>query len=375
MLTPPEKSLSISGAAGQAQLSKGQKTFNSLIRQIEQCRTRLAAWEIAIPRYQQKHSSELQPLFDQAQALEIKTVHALDQAHGRTGLTQNERRKISRVITDMTEALIAATDDATLKELFNKHGGGDYDELQAGGEAAMKAAMEQLLGVDLGDDIDLSSPDRFMEQLGEKMLDQRKQEEAARAAEQEIRSRRKKTAKQMAREAREHADQQQLRQSIREIYRKLASTLHPDRETDARERERKTGLMQRVNEAYSKNNLLLLLELQLELEQIDQAHINNVGEDRLKHYNTILREQLGELRQEMARVEISFAAQFMLDPYTQRRPETVLSQLAIEIANTRHDIRSLQNQLRTIENVKLLKAWLKSLRVSRGRDQFDDMLF
>ena len=51
-----------------------------------------------------------------------------------------------------------------------------------------------------------------------------------------------------------------MSQSIREVYRKLAGALHPDRESDPQERERKTALMQRVNQAYAKNNLLQLLD-------------------------------------------------------------------------------------------------------------------
>ena len=50
MLTPPGKSLSITNKATKAQLSKSQKTFNTLIRQIEQGRATLEAWEITIPR-------------------------------------------------------------------------------------------------------------------------------------------------------------------------------------------------------------------------------------------------------------------------------------------------------------------------------------
>jgi len=60
-------------------------------------------------------------------------------------------------------------------------------------------------------------------------------------------------------------------QSIREIFRKLASALHPDRETDRKGREVKTALMLQVNRAYAGNDLLTLLELQI--EQVDASHI------------------------------------------------------------------------------------------------------
>ena len=49
-------------------------------------------------------------------------------------------------------------------------------------------------------------------------------------------------------------------QSVRDVYRKLVSALHPDREADGAERERKTALMQRANQAYERNDLLELLD-------------------------------------------------------------------------------------------------------------------
>src|SRR5690606_20305824 len=79
--------------------------------------------------------------------------------------------------------------------------------------------------------------------------------------------------------------------SVREVYRKLVSALHPDREIDAAERKRKTRLMQRANQAYERNDLLELLALQIETEQIDAAALASVPEERLKHYNQVLLDQ------------------------------------------------------------------------------------
>ena len=375
MLTPQGKSLSIAGAANKAQLSKGQKTFNALIKQIEQGRARLAAWEIAIPRYQQKHAAELQPLLDKAQALEINIVHALDKAHDQPGLTKTERRKIAFVITDRADDLLAGTDDAILKALYNKYSGLDYDEVQAEDNATLKSAVEEMFGFDLGDDFDLSSPEGFNEQAQAKLRQQQAEQDAARQARLDSKAERKKTPKQLAKEAREQADEQQLKLSIREIYRKLASALHPDREPDPKERERKTALMQKVNQAYDKNNLLLLLELQLELEQIDQDHLKNVSEERLKHYNKILREQLGELHHEIIRVEAGFMAQYMLDPFEEPDPNTVIKYLTVEIAEVNREMREIQRDLLLFEDVAKLKVWLKRVRLPSKRDRFDDIPF
>lgn len=180
----------------------------------------------------------------------------------------------------------------------------------------------------------------------------------------------KKTAKQLAKEAQQQAEEQQISLSIREVYRKLASTLHPDRETDARERERKTALMQRVNEAYEKRNLLQLLKLQLELEHIDQNAVNNISEDRLKHYNKILKEQLVELEQEIFHVEGGFVMQSGIDPFKKASPRTIMRHLASEIVEVQHAIRDIEKDMLEFEDIKKVKAWLKKMR--RQAAEMDD---
>src|SRR5690349_234103 len=82
------------------------------------------------------------------------------------------------------------------------------------------------------------------------------------------------------------------RKFLREIYRKLASAVHPDREADAERRAEKNELMQKINRAYATNDLLTLLEAQLRLEQIDPEHVTKLSGERLKHYNKLLSEQL-----------------------------------------------------------------------------------
>jgi hypothetical protein len=100
----------------------------------------------------------------------------------------------------------------------------------------------------------------------------------------------------------------------RESCRELASLLHPDRETDPRERKAKNALMQRVNQAYAANDLLTLQELQLQVEQIDLGHIAKASNERLKHCDRVLSEQLQELKHELARVEAGVRFDFNLDP-------------------------------------------------------------
>ncbi len=368
-------SVNISAQSHLPKLSKAQQTFNKLIKQIEQGRAMLAEWEALRVPYQQKFSAQLTPLLKDAEEIQIRIVHALDAASAKPGFSKRERTDIADVIIDMLHGLLATRDDESLIGIFNKYSDMSYSDVEAAGQAEAKAALKEAFGIELEGDVDLRSPESVMEHLQKKRLEEGAKEEAAEQARQEHQSKRKKSPKQLAKEAQEQANEQQLRMSIREIYRKLASALHPDRETDPAERERKTVLMQRVNQAYEKNNLLQLLELQLELEHIDQAALQNVSDDRLKHYNQILREQLDELRHEIVRVESQFIDMASLDPFGSITPNAVMKSLTAEIANTQHDIAQLKRDLKAFESVPVLKAWIKRSRMAMARESRFDFPF
>ncbi|MDP2827719.1 MAG: molecular chaperone DnaJ [Sulfuricellaceae bacterium] len=365
---PQDKTLSIATNQHQAPLSKGQKTFNSLIKQIEKKRAQLAEWEAAIAAYQQKHASEMMPLATKAVDLQVELVRKLDHAIGQKGLTKTERRMIRDLITELAGGLVGQRDDAELKAIYNKHSQSDYDSEEAAYMGGMKTMLEESLGFELGDDVDISSPEDVLQRLYAQF-------EAEQQAQEEGRAKKKKTAKQLAKEAKQEAEEKQTSLSIREVYRKLTSALHPDREPDPQERARKTALMQRANLAYEKNNLLQLLELQLELEHIDQAAINNLSEDRLKHYNKILREQLGELDQEIGYVEQGFIMTFNLSPFMNLSPGVIQRELAAGIVRVKHAIRDLKKDLLAFEDIKNLKSWLKNMRQQSAMDYFDDSSF
>lgn len=133
--------------------------------------------------------------------------------------------------------------------------------------------------------------------------------------------------------------------------------------------------MQRVNEAYDKKNLLLLLELQLELEHIDQATINNMSESRLTHFNKVLKEQLTELEHEIYHTQAGFKVQFDIQPFTQISPATLMRHLAVDIVDMQKLIRDMQKDLLATNDIKTLKSWLKGIRLERERDYLDDGFF
>jgi hypothetical protein len=362
-------------AAPGAAPSKAQKTFNRLIEKIEAQRAALAAWQAFVPQYQQRVVAEVEPLQKRCAQARIALARVFDAAHERAGTTKREQAKLAVLVLDLCEALLHDGEDAdaTVVALHDKYSEASLAERKEEESRFLVDMAETVFGVDLGDGQDLGSPETIRAALHGKLA-----EEQAAQAERTARSRasesaaQRKSARALAKEAREAAQAQAASMSIREIYRKLASALHPDRETDAAERVRKTDLMQQVNQAYEKSDLLRLLELQIQAEQIDRAGLGSMSEQRLGHYNQVLAEQSAQLEHEIDALTSPFQQQTGAFG-GQLRPETLSRTLDGDVAALRHQLRAIEHDVKRFADRVLLKVWLRGLHVQRRRatDPFD----
>jgi hypothetical protein len=366
---PRPDALQISSTQAGSALTPAQKRFNTLIRQIERARQTLASWQEHITAYRQAHAEVLQPLQDKLLAGHRQWVLALDAALGQRHWTKTERATLRDVLCEAASELLAGQgEDEQIKALFDKHAEVDFDTEQRDRVRAMKDLAEAMTGLDLGDDDGIDTDKDLFRRLHQGLQDQVAAEESARSAKA---ARRRKSVAQQRREA----EAQQATQSVREIYRKLASALHPDRETDALQREAKTALMQRVNQAYQARDLLALLQLQLQIEQIDESHIANAGEQRLKHYNKVLNEQLAELKAEAERIEMGFRIEFDLQPGWGLNPRKLDPLLEQTHRQWRAELNEQQRLLSMLDDVAATKRWLKRQRQERREAEFDFMPF
>lgn len=351
--------ISITAQSGPQTLSAPQKKFNTLIQKIAAQRKLLADWQEALSLYQQRRSRELDPLLEQLQDTSVDMVAFLHGAYAQQGLSKTDRANLGDIICDLAATLMHGRHQEAMKAVYNQYSATDFDTEAREAQDRVKSMVEERFGVELGDDVDMDSPEGMLRMLQQKMqADQARMEHIANEKEKHRSQHRKKSV----RELRQESAAKDAGQSLREVYRKLASALHPDRETDPVERERKTGLMQRVNQAYAQKNLLDMLQLQIEAEQIDPAHINNLSAERLRHYNQVLADQLQELQQETRETELSFKMRFNLNPDVKLKPATVMAALREQVQWLSHDIHQMRAQMRQLDELKALKLWIKAQR-------------
>ncbi|MDE3011089.1 MAG: J domain-containing protein [Pseudomonadota bacterium] len=355
MLKTQGKALQVTQDPSSAGQSKQQKAFNQSVRRIEKLREALAAWEAVMPGFRQAYAREVMPLQERAGELRRELLSSLTKAHERPGLDGTQRRTLRALIVELAAGLLAETDDPGLKEIYNHYSQGDFDQELAAEREETRQLLEQSLGIEIGDDVDVFSPEAILQHLGARA-------EARGAARTGPTAPPKRSARQRQREAQREADEARVRQSLRQVYQKLVLALHPDREPDPQERNRKTELMQRVNRAYAANNLLQLLELQIELEHIDQHHLDRLSDEQLVRYNTLLKSQALELETELQALEASFRLKFELSSMARIGPHDVMRALAVEVVQFQGMIRDLERDLQTIGSIATLRPWLRAMR-------------
>jgi hypothetical protein len=341
--------------------SKVRAQFNALVSKLEAERKRLAAWHETMPKMRARADAELMPLGDRYVACQREIIKLFDAAYKSKKLTKREREKVSDLICNLSMELLDDDEDKELIEIYERHSG--EAELADDPEfIALNEIIEKMMNDALEKDGDPFGPPGHAPGRGP-------QGEASKAGT-------KGTArKASAATARKEAEEARLAQSVREIFRKLVSELHPDRETDPAERARKTGLMQRVNVAYAANDLLGLLELQFEVDQIDASKLDTLGEERIKQYNKVLAKQVDEVRHEID--ELEHWLEYVMGVPSRGRvtPAQMEKALSAEINTFRVRITGIEQDIKEFQDIRILKAFLKTYRIIDPMDFMDDEFY
>lgn len=362
--TSPDRAVSVVSALGRYKpADKLQAAFQRLLRQVDEQRSLLADWSAYDMRYHQRLGSELLPVHDEFRQARRSMALLLDE-HWEKGVLRGkaQRRKLKNLLLNLLDALLDEGADSELEALYTKHGDTSFADEKAAEMAQTRELLESVLGVPLDDFDGSDNLDELLFQAQKKMSGERPDR-----ADDTPQQARRKTAKQEAAELKKAQAAKKISQTVREVYRKLASALHPDRETDPAAREKKTEQMQRVNQAYETGDLLALLNLQFEIEQIDTEHLAALSAERLTHYNQVLREQLAELKAEVEAVTAPF--QHFCQWQRKFTPGDVDRQMSAEIVNAQQDLRQVKADLERLQNPAELRRWIGEIETA---PEFDD---
>lgn len=342
---------------------KQQAAFQRLIKQIHELRAQIEEWQTYGVRYNQQVAAKLMPLYAEMRKKRIAMAQLLDaQFHSKNAIRGKRLRgKLQSMIVELTRDLLQEEHDEALVALHDRHSDLTHEEDSELDKAFSQDIVENIFGVRLDDDDTPGSIEEMILKAEQKHA-QAKEERAAK------RSAGKKSAKAAAAEEKRAAAEKEVSQSVREVYRKLASALHPDRASGDLTPARKTELMQRVNRAYDKGNLLELLNIQLEIEQIDADHLANLSAERMAHYIQVLREQHAELKAELDSVLMPYRK---LVPFHRKiLPVHVDLSIDGEVVRKQTELKGIESDLVAFTDPKQLAQALKDYEPDDGLDPF-----
>jgi hypothetical protein len=355
-------------AAATARISSPEhKRFQALLQKIDKARERLASWQTQMPLFAEMHEAKAVPEMRALMRARRDFAFELEGVLGAQRWSKTDASSLRELICDLAGDLIDSEgdDDGSLKALFNRHADVDFDSAEQDELNRLKAMLEATTGLDLGD-ADFESADELFAKAHKTMAEAHDAVDERSAGRGHASHRPNKPKKQTAAQKRAAEDAARISQTVREVYRKLASALHPDRVSVESERALRTAQMQRANAAYEAGDLLALLSLQLEVEQVDIAHAATIAADQVRHFNKVLAEQLRELDIELQEREHTFCASFGLMTRQRLDPDKLglllkdkVRELAYQQALLARDRRVLQG------DATAAKRWLKQWRAEQ----------
>jgi hypothetical protein len=279
-------------ASSHASLNKTQRRFNRLTSRVQALRRELADWQMVMDRLRSRIAGELEPLQRELLGQQRRTVLLVDaliatRRRKGDGLTARRRERLRNFVIELAHEVRSAGPDVEIEAILARQSGMDAEEFQRTELEMAEALVSHVLGDQVTEGHTARNLHELFEQVDRRMHEDLEREALAREE------------RQKQRETNRSRSERSARATVRELYRRLASAIHPDREADAARRDRKTELMQRVNQAYARDDVLDLLAVQIELEQIDSDGLANLPEQRLGHYCTLLDEQRRVLEQEL----------------------------------------------------------------------------
>jgi hypothetical protein len=323
------------------QAAARQAEVEALVREAAAWREAVARWQATVEGLWQAVEPARRALHDAWRGW----VGALDEALLQPGWTKGERAQLQALLHEAATALLAVAPDAQASEALDRHAPGTA-------RAARAAATPQPAPAPRDDTGAQTETETGIE------------EDWARAAAQAAEARAQRAAQRRADAAEKQRAQaaQAVTGSVREVYRRLASALHPDREPEPDLRARKTALMQQANQAYAAGDLQGLLALQREAGQLDAARHLPTDARQLASVVAELQAQVAQLRTQAHRLEAAFRAATGEPDGVGMQPHKAQRLVGAQVRRLREEVVLLQRQALLLRDPQRARDWLRRLR-------------
>jgi hypothetical protein len=345
-------------APEQTKLSPAQKRFNELLARIEYLTHQVQRLQVWSDRHRHAH---VQALYSGAQQMRTLRKSLLLFLHDRlhsADLTAQQQRMARNKLRSLMD-LLSPLADPQLEALADLYAAGDDDQEEAEALAEAAERVREKIEAALGQPIENPSQYRTPEAMAAAGMRQWQRQQQADDERKAAKRAARKAKNKPAVQEKVELQQTDAKTALRTIFRQLASALHPDREPDEQERERKTGLMSEVNAAYEKADLTTLMRLQMQITQAAPGASTRLADDKLAAMCLLLKEQVTALEDDLDQLEFRLSRELCMPVRADADEAAMTQSLQGMQADQRHEVDSLQADLRRIQSEVELKRWLK----------------
>ena len=355
-----------------------QKRFNKLVASIDATRQESETLRRVVDTHRPAHQQAMQALVHEITQLQKSMLVFLDTRLQAKGLTATQKQHASRILLSLCEQLAHLEDD-TIDAVLARYVSPDdvAERAQEEAQAALEAKefMEGYLGKGFAGQ-DFKTPEEVLRAAME-------HEHAQATARAEKRQAKKAQRAPNAREQAAAQKQLDAQGALRTIYRQLVSALHPDRASDAADRDRKTALMKAVNTAYERKNLPELLRMQLAVEQVDASKLAAMSDEKIQAMCVLLAEQFKALQEDVQSQRMELAHHFGYAPHVRFREDDLKEAMAYQQQTLQDEADFMREDLASVQDDKTFKAWLKEqTRITKAAQRdaeasigMDDIIF
>ena len=392
---PGTDAQSLKPKAGTAKASPLQREFDRLVGRIEAAQALLAAWQQQPAAILQAYNAKMEPairdLTDAQIGLIVQIDALLTSPPKGVRITARRRDALTSCLLDLVDTAMMHGADDTLIAIHDRYSDTTAEQLVQEDEAEQKAQIIAVFEEFFGKGAIQQGPDeshddfvaRAQARLRAEMEAQERREEDARQQRAEKRAAKQDAKRRAKAPAAPHAEQTAVEPPkpdlLRTLYRRLASSIHPDREFDAQEKIRKTETMQGLNTAYQNKDLLSLLKLHKQTLQDDSAATDALAEDTLREYNGLLKKQLNDIELQISRtIDDVTPPGLTMRRGSIKRPEQLDRLMDSDIQHIRRSADSIRETVRDLNDPKQRTHTINDLVAMVEQDlamaDFDDML-
>lgn len=334
-------------------IQKIKSKINTAKKNLSKAQEDLTYWKSVADTYSQLFRKHIKPELDRLNNVKKTWVLTLFEVRNTMKWSRSERELLDEeIVSNVVELLDEMPGDAELEAVFQQYQeaakanakkeeeeSGNFDEsfLQ---RLAEDICTESSLPKDFfsGCKSEKAMYDRFTQYMDE-------QEETARAQTQP-------TSKQFTSGV------------IKTLYRRLASLVHPDKESDPLIKHKKTELMQRLNNAYRNNDVDELMQIQKEIDLDKPVDLMSDLEGLNANLKAIKKQQK-ELATQVKEIKQWFTVQVSPDVLVvdaAKLESRLRNSFKGQVSNIKHEIIQLESDINyTFKDRKGVKHLLRSL--------------